>query len=371
MIGDFTIIMNEGDLLENKIFLEIYSSLVGLSITRLDLEYKLSETRVNYQHLVESSMVGILTCDINGNIKYLNPRVLDILGSPGEKETKKINLLKFKPLVDSGFSNYLAKVLSTGKKIGPAEIVYRTKWNKEIIVRVHIAPIFSQNKLSGAQILIDEITDRVELEDLRRKEILLQEIHHRIKNNLQVIASLLNMQARNFEDEIVKSAFLDSQSRIKSMSLAHEKIYGVQDLSRIEISDYIRNLENYILRTYFSDSRNIDLRNDLDTVYLDIERTVPIGLILTELLTNSIKHAFPDKDNGLIYVSFKYLNGEYILKVSDNGIGISEDHEINNPKSTGLKVVTMLTRQLDGNLEIDTSNGTCYSITFKNEPINC
>ncbi|RQD83749.1 PAS domain S-box protein, partial [Methanosalsum natronophilum] len=364
MIGDFTIMMGKGTQIQNMDLLDIYSSLIGLSITRIDAENRLAQSNVDYQQLVETSMIGIITCDLEGNIKYLNPRVLEILESPSEEETKKINLLTFEPLVNSGFSTHLKNAIMKREKVGPKEIRYHTFWGKELIAKINILPIFNENKVSGAQILIDEVTDKKQIEDLRRKEILLREIHHRVKNNLQVISSLLNMQARNFNDDAIKNAFLDSQTRVRSMSIAHEKLYGSTNLSSIEIADYIKTLQNHMLQMYRDYETEIEFKNDLDNIYLDIETTVPLGLILSELITNSLKHAFRGRKKGGISIKFKYIDNKYVLEVSDDGVGMSKSDKKDSSGSIGLMVVEMLTRQLNGVLEMNGSDGTSFKLTF-------
>ena len=364
MIGDFTIMMGKGTQIQNMDLLDIYSSLIGLSITRIDAENRLAQSNVDYQQLVETSMIGVITCDLEGNIKYLNPRVLEILESPSEEETKKINLLTFEPLVNSGFSTHLKNAIMKREKVGPKEIRYHTFWGKELIAKINILPIFNENKVSGAQILIDEVTDKKQIEDLRRKEILLREIHHRVKNNLQVISSLLNMQARNFNDDAIKNAFLDSQTRVRSMSIAHEKLYGSTNLSSIEIADYIKTLQNHMLQMYRDYETEIEFKNDLDNIYLDIETTVPLGLILSELITNSLKHAFRGRKKGGISIKFKYIDNKYVLEVSDDGVGMSKSDKKDSSGSIGLMVVEMLTRQLNGVLEMNGSDGTSFKLTF-------
>lgn len=211
--------------------------------------------------------------------------------------------------------------------------------------------------------IIFDITDRKRLSEARKKEILLKEVHHRVKNNLQVIASLLNLQSRNFKDKQIQAAFRDSQSRVRSMALAHEELYESKDLATIDIADYIQNLTNYLLSLY-SLNRNIDISINADNAYLNVDTTVPLGLILNELASNSLKYAFPD-GNGLISIVFKNYTNQYHLEVHDNGVGLPEDIDFKNTKSLGLKIVNMLVEQISGTIELDQTEGTKYVIRFK------
>jgi len=224
-------------------------------------------------------------------------------------------------------------------------------------------------KIYGAN---QDITERKKAEDaikkaLEEKEILLKEIHHRVKNNLMVISSLLNLQSQYIRDKQALNIFKESQNRAKSMALIHERLYRSTDLKRIDFGDYIRTLTTELYRTYVSDSNSIGLNFDLEDVMVDINTTVPLGLILNELITNSMKHAFPDGREGVINVEFHRKNDEFILIIGDTGVGFPEDLDFRNTKSLGLQLVNNLTRQIDGTIELDRSQGTEFKITFKEQ----
>lgn len=216
-------------------------------------------------------------------------------------------------------------------------------------------------ELLGMTFIFHDITERKKMEEMHLKEV-----HHRIKNNLQVIASLLNLQSRNFEDETIKSAFRDSQNRVRSMSLAHEKLYRSPDLASIEVSDYIKNLTDNIFQTYSTGNNRIKLDIQADKEYLQIDKIVPVGLILNELITNSFKYAFPENEEGIISIKFVIKGSEYILEVKDDGIGMPDNFDIDSSSSLGLKVVNMLVQQLEGTIEYNISSGTGYIISFPN-----
>ncbi|MFE1746850.1 CBS domain-containing protein [Coleofasciculus sp. H7-2] len=201
---------------------------------------------------------------------------------------------------------------------------------------------------------------------LKEKEVLLKEIHHRVKNNLQIISSLLKLQSAYTKDDQVLGMFKDSQNRIRSMALIHEKLYQSKDLSRIDFAEYIRDLTGNLLRSYKASSQAITLKTTVNDITLNIDTAIPCGLIINELMSNSLKHAFPtpSKDNKICINIYSSSNNQFILSVSDNGIGFPKDLDFRNTESLGLELVCTLTEQLDGTIELDSSKGTSFNITF-------
>ena len=199
---------------------------------------------------------------------------------------------------------------------------------------------------------------------LEEKEILLREIHHRVKNNLQIISSMLNIQSNYIKDKEDLELLRESQSRIKSMAIIHEGLYNSNDFTHINFKDYINNLMHYI-SVHYNLSPKIHLYVDVKNIMLNIETAVPCGLIINELVSNSIKHAFPPGSSGNIKVSLTSEMGICSLKVSDNGIGFPANVDFKNTKTLGFKLVNVLTNQLDGNIELDKRKGTEFIINFK------
>ena len=193
---------------------------------------------------------------------------------------------------------------------------------------------------------------------------MIKEIHHRVKNNLMVISSLLSLQSRYIKDKEARGLFRESQNRARSMALIHELLYRSEDLKSIEFGDYILSLSKELFHLYSVDGL-IELKIDVDDIYLDINTSIPLGLIVNEVVTNSLKHAFPDGRAGVIHVDFHKTDDHYEFKVKDNGIGFPEDLDFENTDSLGLQMVTSLTRQIEGNIELDRNNGTEFKITFK------
>ncbi len=219
--------------------------------------------------------------------------------------------------------------------------------------------------------IFENITERRASErqiqaSLKEKEVLLKEVNHRVKNNLQIVSSLLSLQSAHIHDERDLEMFKQSQNRVKSMAFFHEMLYKSKDLSKIDISEYLRNLTANLFISYNIDGSAIKLNMNISEVSLDIDSIIPLGLIINELVTNSIKHAFPDKRAGVILVELSRTDSQVTLLVSDNGIGLSRERDGGNTGSIGLQLVEALTKQLNGNLELDTSKGTVYKISFTN-----
>ncbi|WP_420582959.1 histidine kinase dimerization/phosphoacceptor domain -containing protein [Reichenbachiella sp.] len=196
----------------------------------------------------------------------------------------------------------------------------------------------------------------------KERETLLKEIHHRVKNNLQVISSLLSMQSRQMDEGEAKSAVREGQSRIKSMSLIHQKLYSQDELSRINMKDYISELSQYLFKSY-NTGESIKEVLETEEIQLDVDTAVPLGLIINELIANALKYAFDDKKDGQLKVQFAEDGNAYKLMVSDNGKGLPPKWE--QRKNMGMRLVQILVDQLEGELQIDNSKGTSFMITFE------
>jgi two-component sensor histidine kinase len=201
---------------------------------------------------------------------------------------------------------------------------------------------------------------------LKEKEVLLQEIHHRVKNNMQIISSLLNLQKYYLDDDMAINVIKESQNRVKSMALLHEKLYQSPNLTRINFYDYTKSQISDLSYSYAVDQSKITFVIEIEEITLNIETALPIGLIISEIVSNSIKYAFPNNIKGEIFIGLKLSDdGEFELRVRDNGIGLPEGMELNNLDSLGLKLVTNLVNQIDGKIEIDSINGVDFKIKFR------
>jgi PAS domain S-box-containing protein len=200
---------------------------------------------------------------------------------------------------------------------------------------------------------------------LEEKEVLLKEIHHRVKNNMQIISSLLRLQAANIKDEKIHEVFNEVHGRIRSMSLLYEMLYQSKDLARVDFAEYIKRLTSHLISMHKAKMTAPSLRLGVSDVHLDIKRAIPCGLIITELISNSLKHAFPNGKKGEIVVEMHPNKGEkYRLVVSDNGVGFPEGLDFRQTKSLGMRLVVDLVSQLNGTIELRREKGTEFRIEF-------
>ncbi|WMW25487.1 CHASE4 domain-containing protein [Methanolobus sediminis] len=213
--------------------------------------------------------------------------------------------------------------------------------------------------------VVKDITEIKQAEEMRRKDILLKEVHHRVKNNLQIISSMLRLQSRKFTDKETIEAFRKSQNRAKSMAIAHEKLYQSRDLENIELSSYIETLTKYLVNTYGCDPENIKIDINIKNITQDIDTAIPLGLIINEIVSNSLKHAFKDHKGEILVEIVPDVNGQYMLTIRDNGIGFPEDLDFMNTDSLGMQLVVSLVEQLEGSIELIRGNGTEFRIRFK------
>ena len=229
---------------------------------------------------------------------------------------------------------------------------------------------FIQREQSGKIILqgiILDITERKKAQEalLRAEEIRKKEIHHRVKNNLQVISSLLFLEAENFKEKEIVEAFLDSRNRVRSMALIHEELYQSGDMTTIDFADYTRNLLNFLSKSYFMDSKSIKLNSKIENAYLGMDTAIPLGMIINELVSNSLKHGFQDAVEGNVNVTLELNGNEFTLEVNDDGIGFPENVDFRKTTSLGLQLVTTLVDQINGTIELERTRGTSFKIRFK------
>lgn len=220
---------------------------------------------------------------------------------------------------------------------------------------------------------IEDITERRRADEqikssLREKEVLLKEIHHRVKNNLQVISSLLRLQSGYVKDSSTQELFRESQYRVRSMALIHEKLYKSQDLARIDFNEYLLSLVAMLFRSYGTHSQLVNLETHIDQVFLNIDTAIPVGLLINELVSNSLKYAFPNHRAGIIRIDFqKGLNDEFILGFRDDGVGLPEEFDLDNIPTLGLRLVKILASQIGGKLTFHRNGGTEFTVTFREQ----
>ncbi|MGH8066135.1 MAG: PAS domain S-box protein [Candidatus Entotheonellia bacterium] len=261
-----------------------------------------------------------------------------------------------------------------GEAISPhvqAEMI--RKDGSRVPIELSMANLVLDGRIVGRVGVARDVTDRRHAEEqikasLQEKEVLLKEIHHRVKNNLQIISSLLNLQSKHINDPKALQMFIDSQNRVKSIALIHEILFRSRDIAKIDFAEYIKNISVQIFRLYGAYSRKITLEVNVKNIMLDVDTAIPCGLIVTELVSNSLKYAFSDGKEGSIYIEFSSdSTGTLTLIVSDNGIGFPKHVDFQNMYSLGLKLVVALANQLAGTVELDSSCGTTFKIMFADD----
>jgi PAS domain S-box-containing protein len=361
---------------------DVLGKLVAISAIVRDItehikaEEALRESEARLRQFYESDMIGVFYYNLDGSIVDANDTLLEIIGYTREDlQTGRVRWDKITPLEYRHLGKVLAELRSTGVN-KPYEKEYIRKNGSRVPVIVGVAT-FDQVRNEGIAFVLD-ITDKKKAEkalanlEIARKK----EIHHRIKNNLQVISSLLDLQADKFDSPKVIEAFRESQNRVISMALIHEELYKGEKTDTLDFSTYIRELAENLFKTYSLSSKKIHLTMDLEeNAFFDMDVAVPLGIIVNELVSNALKHAFLGKDSGEIQIKLHRQRNEenkkngiksnnFILTVSDNGVGISRDLDIKDLESLGIQLITTLVDQLDGELELKNGNGTEFSIRF-------
>ncbi len=213
--------------------------------------------------------------------------------------------------------------------------------------------------------VVKDITEIKQADEMRRKDLLLKEIHHRVKNNLQIISSLLSLQSRKFNDIETIEAFRESQNRAKSMAIAHEKLYQSKNLENIDIGAYVDTLTMHLLNSYGFKPCYIKININIKNITLKIDTAIPLGLIINELVSNALKHAFKDKAGEVQIDIYQDPGDTYKLVVRDNGIGFPEGFDFRNTNSLGMQLVVSLVEQIEGKIELKKDNGTEFRIAFE------
>lgn len=359
---------------------------VNQDITELKIaEDALAESDQRLKDIIDFLPDATFTIDTEGRVISWNQAIEQMTGIWAEEMLGKGNYeysLPFyrdrKPMLidlvnasETEIRNYYSKFTRNGQVItAENEVNIR---GKPIIIWGKAVPLYdNKGKLVGAIETIRDVTDFRDAQkklkkSLDEKEMLLKEIHHRVKNNLMVISSLLELESRYIKDKAVLGVFKESQNRAKSMAYIHERLYRSTDLKRIDFGDYIQSLGEDIYETYVIDPDRIKLNLKVEEVMVDINTSVPLGLIVNELLTNSMKYAFPGDRSGEIELEFSCSGDEYLLRVADNGVGFPEDLDYKNSSSLGLQLVTSLTEQINGKISLRNKNDTEFRITFKEQ----
>ena len=391
---------------------ELYIS-VEMALSKFAMERKIKESEQWLNTTLKSMGEGVIATDANSIIKFLNPvaetltgwRKFEALGKPVE------DIFVVKSERNNGYFS-LDKLARESAKFGEVRLnssYLYPKRAKKIPIEISYSPIREKNgQITGSVIVFQDISKRKKAEEklkaahdelerrviertqelakinkelrneikirkqteeklkasLQEKELLIKEIHHRVKNNMQVISSLLSLQEGYISDPKAIEMLQDSQNRVRTMALIHEKLYHSHDLTQIDFAEYMENFTYQLLSAFKDYAQNINIQFDMDKISLGIDTAIPCGLIVNELLTNAIKYAFPDKREGEITLSFKVKDDVYTLSIKDNGVGLPEDIDIEEPETFGLQLLKTLVEQLEGTMKVERQGGTTVTIVF-------
>ncbi len=350
---------------------DIHDKIIGLTVFSPDItsgvkvRSELEEVRAELTHTFDLTPDMICVAGQDGYFKRLNPAWTKVLGY-SIVELLSTPIMEFIHPDDRESTIREISKQTQGESTEYFENRYRHKDGTYRRLAWQATPVDEKGLLHAAA---RDITQQKEAEErikasLQEKEVLLKEIHHRVKNNLAVISSLLNLQAEKFLDREVKGAFKDSQMRIRSMALVHEQLYQASDLSKIEFSHYIRTLVHQISSSSFLPAQDIPINVKSMDIYLDINLAIPCALMINELVTNAVKYAFPGDRKGKIDIQFSLINNVYTLTVEDDGVGLPEGFSIENSSSFGMELIRMLCHQLEGSMFIEPETGTRVIVSF-------
>jgi PAS domain S-box-containing protein len=332
---------------------------------RKEAEEAIRKSEEMYRSLIRASPEAVTATDLDGTIIFASPQTAKLYGydKPDELLGKNAIIFIAKGDHEKAASN-LKKTLTDGN-VKNVEYEMLRKDGSSFVGELSASLVKDgQGNPNSFIATVRDITERRRTEEqiklaLKEKEVLLREVHHRVKNNIQVITSMLNLHTKYIEDEKYTEMLQEIQYRVRSMALIHEKLYKSQDISVINFGDYIKELVNELFRSYGANISKIKPTIDVTEVSMDLDTGIPCGLIINELVSNSLKHGFPDGGPGEIFIRLSSNeDNEINLKVEDTGIGISDNFDIDNPSTFGLQLVNTLVAQLRGKIEFRTANST-------------
>jgi len=354
---------------EIKLLTELANDLVyGIMTLRARAERE--RTELEYKTILRTAMDGFWVMGTQGHFLDVNDSYSNLIGYSRD-ELLKMNVRDVEAVETP---EETAKRIAGIIEVGGDRFETRHKCKDGRIVDIEISANYMENGGGRLFVFLRDITERKKAEEqletsLKEKELLLREIHHRVKNNIQVISSLLNLQSEYIKEEKYRAMFKESQNRILSMSLIHEKLYQSSDLTKLDFSEYIKDLVDDLFQYYGVNTGTIASNINVENVSLEVDSAIPCGLIINELVTNSLKYAFPEGRKGELKLSLRPIDDNMVeLIIGDNGIGIPEELDFRNTDSLGLHLVTILVEnQLHGEISLDRSNGTEFKIEFNGE----
>ncbi|MBT4269325.1 MAG: PAS domain S-box protein [Deltaproteobacteria bacterium] len=358
--------------------LEGSKKIIGLTISsrnmteRKNMEDEMVSLKEFYQHILEKVEDGIWVTDSEDVMIYFNPGMEKIAGV---KSADMLGLMVTRDFPEETIQHFIQFYSKAKNSLQSQQYESQviTPAGRETIQAGNLVPRIKNGIYDGMICTIRDITERKQAEEkisssLEEKETLLQEIHHRVKNNMQVINSLLKLQADNIEDNQIKEILKESQGRVYAMSAVHETLHGSENLSDIDLKTYLSKITTSIFQTYAVNPAKVSLKNDIEDSPININQAYPLGLIVNELVSNSLKYAFPEESIGEICLSMKKIDKELKIIMMDNGIGMPAGLDWKSSSTLGLKLVrTLVENQLDGSIEMESKDGTKFTIKFSIE----
>ena len=356
--------------------LDFISGTIALTVQRKQDQNIISKQSSKLKSIIENSTHLFWSYDINKGVTSSNKNFIKYIKETYGKNAEIKNRLNKKVR----FSNeeehtFWDKKYGEVFKGNSQQFLSkkRNKYGKEVVKEVFLNPIYNEDgeiiEVSGIAHDITEktISEQKLKESLKEKEVLLKEVHHRVKNNLQVISSILNLQSSYVKDEKILDILRESQNRIKSMSFIHESLYQTTNFSEINFSEYIMSLSKNLVHSYGIYDDLVDLKLSVGDISLNLDLSIPCGLIINELVSNAIKYAFLDKEKGEINIRLFEKNDNVHLIVQDNGLGLPKEINYKDTDSLGLQLVITLVEQISGTVELDNNKGARFTIIFKKE----
>lgn len=336
------------------------------------IETALRKSEERFRQVVESAPSAMVMVRANGTIEMVNAQAEKMFGyDRSELLGKSMEILvpeRFRGAHPKHRAAFFTAPQSRPMGAGRDLFALR-KDGSEFPVEIGLNPIETED---GTQVLsaIVDISDRKHKEErihaaLKEKDILLGEIHHRVKNNLQIICSLLDLQAEGIDDPALTETLRESQNRIRSMALIHQTLYQSQDFARVDFAAFLDTLAPTLISSYGMDPARISLRLDVDRVVLPINDAVPCGLVVNELMSNALKHGFSGGQSGYVGIELANDGADWVtLAVSDNGVGLPTDFDLQSSPTLGMQLVVLLVDQLGGTLEVHPREPTCFKLRF-------
>ncbi|MCK5147457.1 response regulator [bacterium] len=344
--------------------------------THLEFEVKkrtheLSENQAMLSALLNAEDNVAILMDLNGNIQALNTSAKQML-SDSDTPTEEFNGKNIFSYIKGSIAHSRKKLFAEVVELD-SPVTIDEEYNGRYLESTLYPVKDINNKITKVAFFARDMTLRIKAEqqkerDLREKEMLLKEIHHRVKNNLQVICSLLSLQSRHIKDPNALDMFTESRDRVRSMALVHELLYGSKNFSEIDFAEYLNRLTNTLFKAYATDKTKVDLQITVGDVSLGVDLAIPCGLVINELISNALKHAFPEDlgHKGCIQIYMEAEENNYIsLIVKDNGAGLPEGFNMMQNDSLGMHLITLLAEdQLQGKILLEQDNGTKFHIRF-------